>query len=324
MTRFPQELLTHKNKNKMVKINRRKFICSTALITGIPGILSSFSLETSGRTPEGKANKILVGVISNADNPVKDLKIVSDLGFQSCQLSIRTYSPELAKDLAAALSKYRLKASSLICSGPGPQKYTFTEGPETIGLVPREYRAARVERFKQGIDFCKEAGIPAIQTHFGFIPENPKDVLYNEFIKTMKPIGEYALKNGIDIYFETGQETPVTLLRALLDIGTGNVFVNYDTANLVLYGKSNPVDGLKVLGKYVRSLHAKDGKYPVNPYELGQEVPIPTGEVDFPAVITFLKKLNFEGSIIIEYELANSTSEYLLKTKAYLEKLINS
>jgi L-ribulose-5-phosphate 3-epimerase len=239
-------------------------------------------------------------------------------------LSIGNYSPELAKDLTAALKNYRIKPTSLICSGPGVYKYTFSEGPSTIGLVPRENRAARVEHFNKGIYFCKAAGIPAIQTHFGFIPENPKDVLYTEFINTMKPIGEYALKQGVDIYFETGQETPVTLLRAILDIGTGNLFVNYDTANLVLYGKANPVDGLKVLGKYVRSLHAKDGKYPTNPYELGQEVPIPTGEVDFPAVIASLKKLNFEGSITIEYELADKTSAYLSKTKAYLEKLINS
>lgn len=138
----------------------------------------------------------------------------------------------------------------------------------------------------------------------------------------MKPLGEYALKNGIDIYFETGQETPVTLLRAILDIGTGNLYVNYDTANLIMYGKSNPVDGLKVIGKYVRSLHAKDGKYPTNPNELGKEVPIPTGDVDFPAIIASLKQLNFKGGIIIEYELSGSTSEYLLKTKEYLEKLI--
>lgn len=230
----------------------------------------------------------------------------------------------MPKTLASTLGNYSIKPVSLICGGPGVDKYTFSEGPATIGLVPRENRAARVERLKNGMDFCKEAGIPAIQTHFGFIPENPKDLLYGEFIETMKPLGEYALKNGIDIYFETGQETPITLLRAILDIGTGNLFVNYDTANLILYGKSNPVDGLKVLGKYVRSLHAKDGKYPTNPYELGQEVPIPTGDVDFPAVISSLKKLNFKGGIIIEYELAGSTSEYLLKTKEYLEKLIQS
>jgi sugar phosphate isomerase/epimerase len=140
----------------------------------------------------------------------------------------------------------------------------------------------------------------------------------------MKPIGEFALKQDIDIYFETGQETPVTLLRAILDIGTGNLFVNYDTANLVMYGKANPLDGLKVIGKYVRALHAKDGKYPVNPNELGKEVPIPAGEVNFPAIIDYLKKLDFKGSITIEYELAGSNSEYILKTKKYLEKIISS
>jgi L-ribulose-5-phosphate 3-epimerase len=308
----------------MAKINRREFLCSTAMISCIPGVISSFKSELPGTMAEGEANNILVGVISGANNPEEELKVVRDLGFPACQLNIGKYSPELAKRLLTTLMNYNLKATSLICSGPGTYKYTFAEGPSTIGLVPRENRAERVERFRQGIDFCKAAGIPAVQTHFGFIPENPQDVLYTEFISTMKPLGEYALKNGIDIYFETGQETPITLLRAILDIGTGNLFVNYDTANLVLYGKSNPVDGLKVLGKYVRSLHAKDGKYPTNPYELGQEVPIPTGEVDFPAVISFLKKLNFGGSITIEYEIAKSTSDYLLKTKAYLEKLINS
>ncbi len=307
----------------MTPISRRKFIYSTALISGIPGILSSLDPGTYIKSV-GMSNDIKVGVIASADNPEKDLNIVRDLGFPVCQLNIRTYSPELAKKLAATLEKYKIKATSLICGGPGVDRYTFTEGPSTIGLVPRENRAARVERLKNGMNFCEAAGIPAIQTHFGFIPENPKDVLYGEFVETMKPLGEYALKNGIDIYFETGQETPVTLLRAILDIGTGNLFVNYDTANLIMYGKSNPVDGLKVLGKYVKSLHAKDGKYPTNPYELGKEVPIPTGDVDFPAVISSLKKLNFKGGIIIEYELAESTSEYLIRTKEYLEKLITS
>ncbi len=208
--------------------------------------------------------------------------------------------------------------------GPGDYKWNFLEGPSTIGLVPRKDRSARVDRLMEGIDFCKAAGIPAVHAHFGFIPEDPADVLYQEFISTMKPIGEYANKQGIDIYFETGQETPVTLLRAITDIGTGNLFVNYDTANLVMYGKSNPLDGLKVIGKYVKALHAKDGLYPVNPQELGKEVPIPTGEVNFPAIISYLRNLGFNGHVTIEYELGEQNKEYILKTKNYLEKVIAS
>lgn len=303
-------------------MNRRKFIYSSALIGAVPGVVSSFGSQTvrrSGRT----SKKIPLGAICSANNPEEDLKAVRDLGFQACQLFIDTYSPKLAVRLSDSLKNYKLEPVSLICMGPGIYSWNLSDGPSTSGLVPRENRPARVERLRQGIDFCAAAGIPAVHAHFGFIPENPKDILYAEFIETMKPIGEYALKQGVAIFFETGQETPVTLLRAIQDIGTGNLFVNYDAANLVMYGKANPVDGLKVVGKYVRALHAKDGFYPINPNELGKEAPIPTGEVNFPAIISSLKKLDFEGSIIIECELAGDWSSYILKTKKYLEKIIS-
>ena len=68
--------------------------------------------------------------------------------------------------------------------------------------------------------------------------------------------------------------------------------------------------------------HAKDGMYPTNPYELGREVPIPEGQVDFPGIISFLKRINFKGSITIECELAEHKNDYILKTKNYLENLI--
>jgi len=307
----------------MSKINRRKFIASTAVLAGIPAVVSTFGKRIPEKTIT-PAPAISLGVISYANNPEEDLKIVRDLGFPTCQLDIDKYSPELAKRLATSLEKYRIKPTTLICMGPGDYKWNFIEGPSTIGLVPREYRSARVERLRLGTDFCKAAGIPAIHAHFGFIPENPKDVLYTEFIDIMKQVAGYALEKGVDVYFETGQETPVTLLRAIQDIGTGNLYINYDTANLVMYGKANPLDGLKVIGKYVRALHAKDGLYPTNPNELGREVPIPQGEVNFPAIISFLKKLNFTGSITIECELSGSNNAYILKTKDYLEKLILS
>lgn len=307
----------------MAKINRRKFIQSTALVTTMGPILSTF-VSTSIINKQEATNNILLGVIAEADNPEEDLKIVRDLGFPTCQLNIAKYSTELVKRLSKTLVEYKISPTALTCMGPGTYKWDFIDGPSTIGLVPRENRAARVERLKQGIDFCKEAVIPAVHAHFGFIPEDPKDILYTEFIDTMKNIGEYANTHGIDIYFETGQETPITLRRAIEDIGTGNLFVNYDTANLVMYGKANPFDGLKVLGKYIRGLHAKDGEYPTDPNKLGKEVIIPTGEVDFPKIISYLKQIGFKGAITIECELGGNKKDYILKTKQYLERLILS
>jgi sugar phosphate isomerase/epimerase len=309
----------------MTKINRRRFLYSSAVLAAVPGVLSAYEKEKEKeKEKKEKSTNFLLGVISEANNPEEDLKIVRDLGFPTCQLGIESYSSQLAKRLSDSLVKYNLLPTSLICMGPGEYKWNFTEGPSTIGLVPRANRKARVERLKQGIDFCRAAGIPAVHAHFGFIPEDPADILYKEFIATMKPLGEFAKNQGIDIYFETGQETPVTLLRAITDIGTGNLFVNYDTANLVMYGKSNPVDGLKVIGKYVKALHAKDGMYPVDPSELGKEVPIPIGEVNFPAVFSLLKYRGFNGHITIEYELGEQNREYILRTKNYLEKIIES
>jgi len=282
---------------------------ASSVFAGTPG---------NGKTGE---NTILIGVIIRGDNPEQEIKKIKELGFSCCQLGVTEYSHDLAVRLRNTLKKYQVFPVSLICMGPGSYVWNFTEGPSTIGLIPRENREARVKRLYQGIDFCAEAGIPAVHAHFGFIPENPKDSLYTEFVALMKKIGEYAKNKGIDIYFETGQETPVTLLRAITDIGTGNLFVNCDLANLVMYGKSNSLDGLKILSKYVKAFHAKDGMYPVNPYELGKEVPIPQGEVNFPSIVKYLKQIGFNGNIIIEYELAENNYEYILKTKKYLEGL---
>ena len=113
----------------------------------------------------------------------------------------------------------------------------------------------------------------------------------------MRGLATYAKERNVMIYFETGQETPITLIRAIRDIGTGNLFINCDLANLLMYGKSNSLDAVKLFGNLIKEFHAKDGKYPDpgNPYELGREVPIPTGDVDFPAVIAELKKTRIQG-----------------------------
>ena len=283
----------------------------------------SISADNKGILKNKEAqNNITLGVIIGSNNPEEELKQVKDLGFSFCQLIVSEYSHELAQRLHESIEKYKVYPTTLICMGPGNYAWNFTEGPSTIGLVPREFREARIKRLHQGIDFCNEVGIPAIHAHFGFIPENPKDSLYVEFIKIMKEIGKYALERRIDVYFETGQETPITLLRAITDIGTGNLFINCDVANLVMYGKSNSLDGVKILSKYVKAIHAKDGKYPTNPYELGKEVPIPQGEVNFPAIVAYLKQINYKGNITIEYELAEKNYQYIIKTKKYLEKLI--
>jgi sugar phosphate isomerase/epimerase len=308
----------------MSTINRRKFINSTAFAVAAPSLLSFGAENESSSAQQERKKNILIGIITDGNDPDKGLKKVQDLGFETCQLEVSQYSPEKAIAIKNAIKKYGIQPNALLVGGPGKMVWDFIQGPATIGIIPRATRKERIQRMNDGIKFAASAGIAAVHTHFGFIPENVSDPIYAEFIDLLKELGTNAKKAGVIIFCETGQETPTTLQRAIEDAGTGNIFVNYDTANMVLYGKANPLDGLKMLSKYVRSLHAKDGFYPTNPKELGREVPIPQGLVNFPAVIAYLKEIKFKGEIIIECEISGQNTDYIVKTRKYLEGLIAS
>ena len=123
--------------------------------------------------------------------------------------------------------------------------------------------------------------------------------------------------------FETGQETPVTLLRTIEEVGTGNLGVNLDPANFILYGKANPVDSLDIIGKYVRGVHAKHGKYPTNGRDLGKEYPLGEGDVNFPEFIKKLKKIGYKGALTIEREISGEKQiKDIMSAKKLLESLI--
>lgn len=256
-------------------------------------------------------------------DPDAALQRVHDLGVPTCQISTEDFSDAQLEGTRKAIRKFNLEVTALNAGGPGPHVYDFYQGPLTIGVVPRQYRAQRVQRLKHASDFAKKLEIPAVHTHYGFIPETPNDPLYKETLVALREVATYLKANGQMMLFETGQETPITLLRAITDVGFDNMFVNLDTANLILYDKGNPLDALDVIGKLVRGVHAKDGLFPTDPKKLGEEVPIGQGKANFPKLIPRLKELGYTGALTIEREISGPRQiEDVRKEKEYLEKLI--
>ena len=272
---------------------------------------------------EGKKPLRLGLIIGIGNDPDAALAKVHELGLPTCQAYCEEFAPGLAKKLTAALEKYGIEATSIVVGGPGKEVWDFYGGPLTIGLVPRETRAARVAHIKRASEFAKECGVAAVQTHCGFIPENPNDAVYKETVEAMRDVAGHCKKNGQNFRYETGQETPITLVRAIQDVGLDNQGVNFDLANLILYGKANPVDAIEILGPYVQGIHAKDGLWPTNPKELGEEVAIGKGKVDFPRIIARLKEMKYPGAVTIEREISGPQQmEDVRGAKEYLEKLI--
>ena len=270
---------------------------------------------------------IKLGVITNlTENPSEKLAKVAEMGLPTCQLN--AWQPELwtdsiAKLIVEAQKKHNVEVSSLWAGYPGPAVWNFIDGPSTLGFVPAEYRQMRIESMMRAIRFAKNIGTPSVTTHAGFIPESPKDPLYEGTINALRQIANACKKEGLNFCFETGQETPVTLLRAIKDIGTDNLGVNLDPANLLLYGKGNPVDALDILGPYVKGVHAKDGDYPTDPNKLGREYPLGEGKVNFPVFIPKLKSFGFDGPITIEREISGPQQiEDIKRAIALLSALI--
>lgn len=267
-----------------------------------------------------------IGVIINMPHFRELIPQAAEMGFHSCQLScwdMSMHTDEIAAEIKALLEKYDMEVSTFWAGWSGPKAWNFTEGPVTLGLLPPAYRHRRVEELKAGADFAKKLGVRQVATHAGFIPENPHESLYAGMMDALREVAEHMKKNDQFFLFETGQETPVTLLRAITDIGTDNLGVNLDTANLILYGKANPVDALDVIGQYVMDVHIKDGLYPTDGWKLGEEVAVGEGKADFPRVIARLKELGYDGALTIEREISGDKQiEDILRAKALLEKLI--
>jgi sugar phosphate isomerase/epimerase len=265
---------------------------------------------------------LIVGVGKDADSA---LKKVHDLGLPTAQVSTEDFSDAGFTSLKSAAEKYGIEITAINTSGGGPNVYDFYQGPQTIGLVPPQYRRQRIDTFKRASDFAKRLGVPAFHTHYGFIPENPNDPLYQGTVEALREVASYLKANGQIMLYETGQETPITLLRAIQDVGLDNQFANLDTANLILYGKGHPLDALDVIGKLVRGIHAKDGLFPTNPKRLGEEVAIGKGKVGFPKLIRRLKELGYTGAVTIERETSGPQQiEDVKKEKLFLENLIGS
>ena len=254
--------------------------------------------------------KLDLGVIvslSPATSVRKAMEKVHRLGFTTCQFS--TWSTELltraaARELCRVTGEYGITVTTMWTGYPPPKVWDLVDGPSTIGLVPPQWRAERVKSLKRGVRFAAACGIPSVATHVGFISEDPKDALYKPTVRAVRQVARACEKEGIEFWFETGQETPVTLLRMIQDVGLPNLGINLDPANLILYGKANPIDALDVFGKYVRGVHAKDGLYPTDGRSLGKEVALGKGKVNFPLLIPRLYKLGFRGALTIEREIS--------------------
>jgi L-ribulose-5-phosphate 3-epimerase len=305
-------------------MDRRTFLGATSAVL----LADALAPVTSFAAPTALKPMDIGLLISPFGAPEATFRRVREIGFNNCFLSLDGYingfTPQVADQFGDLLSKYSLVATTVEVVRPEPLEWNFLRGPSTIGLVPPATRAARTDALRQVSDFAKLLGINQVQTHCGFIPEDPADPLYPQAVDAIRAVAQHCQGNGQHFLMETGQETPTTMSRMIRDVNMPNLAVGLDTANLILYGKANPVDAVDIIGTHVRSVHAKDGRWPTDPSQLGEEVLIGKGLVDFKQVFTKLHRLGYSGAITIERETSGPQQiEDVRQEKIYLEKILH-
>jgi len=198
----------------------------------------------------------------------------------------------------------------------------------TVGFIPHETREVRERRTYEVSDFAAQIGVKSIATHVGFIPEDtshPDHIAVREMVLR---IADYAARHGQTFALETGQEPALVLRRFLTDLGRPNVGINFDPANMILYGTGDPIEALSVLGPLVLSVHAKDGDWPPRdrPQALGMERPLGQGAVGIPRFLEKLNQIDFRGPLNIEREAENQAERIadIRRAVVYLKSLTTS
>ncbi len=313
-------------------VSRRHFIqlAGAASLSGLaapsPGQAPVFAATSTTPRPSPRPPLGAVIWVHDSESIEASIRQIHDLDLPTCQIGFKNLTPDVAVPVMNVLHKFGITATAFSEHGPEvfERVFNFYEGPLTIGIIPPSMRAARIRNLKMAADIAAQIGIPAIHTHCGFIPEDPNDPLYPQAVSAVREIGSYCSERGLDFLCETGQETPITLLRLIQDTGLPNVFVNLDVANLIECGKGSPVDAMTILGPLVRGTHIKDGRFPTNPREFGEGVPIGSGNVDFPRVLEQLKQVGYRGPLTFETETSGSENLRILRdSRRFIEGLLD-
>jgi sugar phosphate isomerase/epimerase len=146
--------------------------------------------------------------------------------------------------------------------------------------------------------------VDAVGLHLGFVPHDRAHELYAGIVDLTRDLCDHCKRSGQAVHLETGQESADALLQFIGAVERDNLYINFDPANMILYGAGEPIAALKKVGRYVRSVHCKDGKWAARPgEEWGQEVPLGEGDVGMESYLRTLAEIGYFGPLTIEREI---------------------
>ena len=250
-----------------------------------------------------------IGVFTSIDAGLGvKIEVAHELGVPTIQLHApakETRTAANAEKFLAYLNQLGITLTAVFGGFEGESYADIPTVVETVGIVPPAMRAARVQEMKEIADFAHMLQCDVVALHLGFIPHDKSDPLYGEVVEVTRDILDHCKNNNQNLHLETGQETATGLLEFIGDVDRDNLFINFDPANMILYGTGEPIEALRQVGSLVRSVHCKDATWADNPgVEWGAEVPLNDGAVGMEDYLRTLDAIGYTGPLTIEREIS--------------------
>jgi len=268
-----------------------------------------------------------VGVFTNSmriDDPLAALAKAKELGLGVVQigpLADEWYQGDAYQRIAACLQECGVVPSAICAAYPGESYADQDAVRGTVGLLPEAFLAERMALTKLVADLGANLGVPILTTHIGVMPEDPADPGHHRLVDAVQEIADYLAPKGMRFAMETGQEPGPAMKEFLAAVGRDNVGVNFDPANMILYGTGDPIEALEVLRDHVLHVHCKDGEWPTVAGQLGTEVPLGAGAVGVERYLGKLKEIGYAGPLVIEREAGEDRLGDITRAKELLERL---
>lgn len=231
---------------------------------------------------------------------------VRTLGLEHIQLALAPLTAVDDKRRTEELDVLRSSGITITAgmfSFPGEDYSTIAVIRRTGGYAPDADWPIRRKLTQQFVAIAAQLGLKANTTHIGFVPPS-SDPNYDVMVARVGEIAGMLEQDGMNLMLETGQESASELLQFLNDLGRRNIRVNFDPANMILYGAGDPIEAIGILNRHIGHVHVKDAVLSDQPRTTwGREVPFGQGQVNPVAFLKALRHINYAGPLSVEAEM---------------------
>jgi sugar phosphate isomerase/epimerase len=255
------------------------------------------------------------------ETPETLIERLAETGIGRVQLDLTRIAGDSATWLRAidALPAAGIEVISGMMAMDGEDYSTLEAIARTGGLRPDATWPVNRTRAEMVASIATAIGLELVTFHAGFLPEAEGDPERAKLIGRLRELADGFASQGLRLGLETGQETAATLLDVLRELDHPAVGVNFDPANMILYGKGDPIEALTQLAPYVVQVHLKDALPTATPGAWGDEVPLGDGAVDWPAFLRAVRGHCPDVDLVIEREAGEDRVGDIVRAREFIE-----